>query len=169
MVDFIKSVTNPRDEEWRSKVAKLINPHFQFDTLKRITVISDVNQFDASQDKTTYLQGIGEIPNYHEVYWDGVWIMDFHDAMSQEAVLHDFLFGFKNAYEDNQVTINEIEELAQAIKERTIEDRIAEAKKLSEVTEEDKLGKQAIQEVLQEKKKKVDKVKKKVKKIYGGK
>lgn len=167
MVDFIRTVTRPRDEEWRRKVASVINSHFEFDTFKRITVISDVNQFDSNQDKTVHMQGVGEIPNYHEIYWDGVWIMDFHDNMGKEAVEHDFLVGFTNAYQDNQVTINELEELEQVIKDKTIEEKIKEAAELPETSEEEKVAKKVIGEILTEKKEKVDKVRKKVDKIYG--
>ena len=178
MVTFIKGLDKVSDWEVQKKVISILNPQFGFDITKRVRITSDVNQFNPDADPIVWKQAKGQLPHVHEIYWDDVWICDFHEAMPGYAVLHDFLVGFKNAYEAEQISINEKAELErEELKHRAdevVKQQQEKQKKADEAienlpdrTEDEKLAKQAITEVNEEKKEKRRKVAKKQKDLYG--
>lgn len=176
MVEIIGGLDTPNIQAVTKRVVAIVNPHFKFDVTSRISVRSDMGQFKAKEDKNVWLQGRGKIPHYFECYWDGVWLCDFWETMSGAEFLHQFLIGFKNAFENDQITINELtpEEIAQRRQEDTpkAEDIIAkEIKKIKkqapERTIEEKLVKQTNLELLEEKKQEKKQNRKKVEKRYG--
>lgn len=155
----------PYFKEPKTEFISSVQKHFKFDISKRISLIADVNQFNYKEDESVFNQARNKAPNTIEVYWDGVWVCDFNDKQLRDRVELNFLKGFTKLYEEGRIFLNEGKEreIVESRKQMTVEDHLAEAKKMSEKTVEDKLSKQAIIEVLEEKKEKVDKIRKKLK------
>jgi hypothetical protein len=154
------------DDRIRQVFVAQVQPYFKFDVRDRISIKSDVNQFNL-EDKFVWEQARERRPKYHEVYWDGVWICDYSDNEGVVPTVKKFLFGFRNAYEAGQITLNtkqdlanyELEERIKAFKEeqrleknKTLEKAEKEIEMMPERTEEDKLSKQVLKEIVEEKK-----------------
>lgn len=103
----------------QEKLVQLIQPEFNFDISNRLSVISDLEHYKASEDVFVHAQKQGKIPNYYEVYWDNEWIMDFHEGDQPATVFVQFLKGFGRAYEQGKVRLNE--NLADAEKANDLE------------------------------------------------
>lgn len=134
---------------------------FNFSLAGRITIKSDINQYNKDNDEGVWLQARGKRPHYSELYWDDVWICDFDSNMSWDMIRYRFLIGFKNAYEDNQISLYAPDEQAIKAEEesrRKAEDIIqAEINKLKTERAEDEaqhFAQEALVEILEEKKKK---------------
>lgn len=157
-------LTKPYFTEPKREFIASIQHHFQFDISKRVSLIADVNHFKYLEDQSVWNQARQKTPNTIEVYWDGVWICDFNDRQTKDQINLNFLRGFTKLYEEGKIYLNEgrNREIVEERKEMTLEDHIAEAKKMSEKTEEDKLSKIAVTEILEEKKEKRDKIRKKL-------
>lgn len=125
----------------QEKLVMMMQPEFDFDISERISVVSDLEHYKASEDPFVHAQKQGKIPNYYEVYWDNEWIMDFHEGDQPKMVYLGFLKGFGKAYEQGKVRLNPL--LAEAEKandlEAMIKNRQVEAmkEKISQAMEVD--------------------------------
>jgi hypothetical protein len=160
MVKVISQLVRPQDSQIAERLADIINPHFDFDVKKRISIRSDMNQYNSTIDEGVWEQGKGIRPHYYELYWDDVWICDFTDRMNGAAVLLKFLEGFKNAYEDDQITLHELADW-EMDKRLTAEDEltkeIQEMEKEKSVEYTDNIARQVIIETLKDKRAKKSK------------
>lgn len=96
-----------RYSEYAEKqVIQLLQPDFSFDISDRITVVCDLDQFKASEDKSVWLQKKERAPKYYEVYWDDEWIIDFADDVQPQIVYALFWQGFKKKYEAGRIHLN---------------------------------------------------------------
>ena len=140
-----------------------IQSSFKFDLKDRISVRADVNQFKAKEDESVWLQAKGRAPNYLEVYWDDVWLFDFSDNDSRASVILKFWTGFKNAFESGQIHLYTPTEMQETAQKDRLDELVRQAQRdMSEKTESDRIAKQVVLDVLEEKKKKRDKVRKKI-------
>lgn len=139
----------PKDE-----FVKLIAKDFSI-TLNlddRITLIADVNHFKIMEDEFVWNQARGRIPNYYEVYFDGVWICDFMDDEKLPDVRLKFLRGFLDKYEKGEVFLTSKEERVEQEVESAIDKAIRKNKNKKIESEEDFIVQQAVDGMLKEKK-----------------
>lgn len=90
----------------QEKLVMMLQSDFDFDISDRISVISDLEHYNADVDRFVHAQKIGKIPNFYEVYWDNEWIMDFHEGDPPRNVYTQFLKGFGKAYVQGKVRLN---------------------------------------------------------------
>lgn len=90
----------------QEKLVMMLQRDFDFDISDRISVISDLEHYNAKVDPFVNAQKRGKIPNFYEVYWDNEWIMDFHEGDNPKAVYVQFLKGFGKAYVQGKVRLN---------------------------------------------------------------
>lgn len=140
----------PDEEQVKEVILKILSGIFDFDITDRISVRSDTSQFRIMEDESVWLQAKRRAPHYYELYWDGVWINDFDESMDYKAVRLMFLKGFKEKFENGEVTINTRQELTNEIVEDAAQKAINEMKVESE---EDAIFKETLQEVKNEKSK----------------
>lgn len=147
----------------KQKIIKELQRHFKFDLTDRITVRADVNQFNYKEDESVWKQAREKAPHYMELYWDDVWICDFNEKELIEATVHKFLVGFRNAYESDQVHLQSPSEFKEQKERDHLDEQVKKIKaEMSEKTTEDKLAKKAVVELLEEKKEKRNKMRKKI-------
>lgn len=158
---LLPSYSRPNDTEATEYMVRLMSPHFKFNLRGRISVISDMNQYNHKEDRSVHLQATGNAPTYREVYWDGVWICDVDDSISKGMVVTRFLKGFLYAYQNNQISLNEQSELEKAKADQMIKDAMQKyddkIKKLENKRAEnieEALANEAVVQVLKEKKEK---------------
>ncbi len=123
---------------------------------ERITVLADLDHFNAKEDESVWLQKKGKADEYFEIYFDEVWICDFKESESPKTVRVRFLKGFLNAYEAEDISINK--GLAQAKRDAKVlreqkrkDDEISAVAQLPASTPEEKLSKEIITELVKEK------------------
>lgn len=147
----------------KQKLIKELSRHFKFDLTDRLNIKADVNQFNYKEDESVWKQARELTPHYMEIYWDGVWICDFNEKELIEATIHKFLIGFKNAYESNQIHLQSPKEIKEQQERDYLDEAVKKAKHdMSEKTTEERLSKKAVVEMLEEKKDKRDKVRRKI-------
>lgn len=161
----------PDENKVKEGVLKILQPHFKFSMRNRIDVRADVKQFNAKEDVGVWLQAKGKRPHYFEIYWDGVWICDFEDNAIGARILTDFLKGFAQKYEQGLININTPEKYQEILDkqntEKLIDDAIKEQKEMLKKDENEEVASQVVVSLLEDKKEKVKKTKKKMSKIYG--
>lgn len=161
----------PDENKVKQEILKIIQPHFKFNINQRISVRADVKQFKIKEDEGVWAQAKGKRPHYFEIYWDGEWISDFDTQTIGGNILYSFLKGFAKKYEDGLININtadkykEIEEKQNT--EKMIEDAIKEQKTMLKKDENEDVASNVVVELLEDKKEKIKKTKKKMQKIYG--
>lgn len=143
-------------KEPRQAVLDVVQPHFDFDVSKRITLRSDVNQFRYLEDSSVYAQARQGAEGYTEVYWDEAWVCDYKTSFTREQFEYVFLRGFQNAYEQGLISLTEEQDEVETFDEKHHK-KVKEYRKMSERTPEEKLAKQAILEILDDDKKEVEK------------
>lgn len=146
----------------KDRIVSELQPHFKFNLNDRIVVKADVNQFNKKEDESVWKQAKGLAPNYYEVYWDGVWLFDFSENEPVEFVIQKFWLGFRNAYDSEQIHLRTPEEIKQQDDKDRLDEMVKKVQReMSEKTESDRLAKEAVLGVLEEKKTKRDKARKK--------
>jgi len=161
----------PDENVVKQEVLKILQPHFKFDISKRISVRADVKQFKIKEDEGVWKQAKGKRPHYFEIYWDSEWISDFDTKTIGGHILYSFLKGFAKKYEDGLININtldkykEIEDKQNT--EKMIDDAIKEQQTMVKKDENEQIASNVVVELLEDKKEKVIKTKKKMEKIYG--
>ena len=147
----------------KQKLIKELSRHFKFDLTDRITIKADVNQFNYKEDESVWNQAREKAPNYMELYWDGVWLCDFNERELMEATIHKFWVGFNNAYTSGQISMQSPKEVKEQVERDELAEQVKKIKQeMSEKTPEDRIAKETILEVLEEKKEKRDKVRRKI-------
>lgn len=159
MVNIITGLDRPDDRKVAQHVTNLVNPHFGFDITDRISVRADMNQYNADVDEGVWHQGKGRRAHYYECYWDNVWVCDFTDNMRGKEFLYKFLVGWKEAYENDEVSLHEPSELANllvedAVKtaEKQIDKKAKEVRNRRAATEEERLSNEVVAKMLEDKK-----------------
>jgi hypothetical protein len=159
----------PDVDKVRKGVAFILQPMFKFPIENRIEVRADVFQFN-KEDPGVWLQARGKRGHYYELYWDGEWICDFTEQMSKEQLFLAFNKGFLEKYQEDKVHLHTPEEW-EKVKGKTAEDTINEAikeqRKSKAIRKEDVLSQDVVVDMLEERKNKIKKTKKKLSKIYG--
>lgn len=137
----------------------IIQPHFDFPIKERISIRADINQFKYLEDSSVYAQARENAPKFYEVYWDGVWICDFNEMYTKEQVEKSFFEGFEVEYSSGRINLSEEVEEEITTSQR-INNKLSEARKMSEATPEEAIMKEAIKETIEEKKQELNKKKK---------
>lgn len=128
----------------------------ELELLKRLSVVLDVEQFNAKEDESVWLQKVGKAPFVCEVYFDRVWMCDLHESDSHTKLKHKFFKGFLSAYEANKIRLNQLlgVQLAE-MKKEAVEKADKELKKsieaLPTATPEEKIAKSIVKEIIEEK------------------
>lgn len=150
----------------RDQVINRLSRHFH-DNMKikdRIKVMADVEKFDTKEAEHAWKQKKGIEATHYSVYLDDEFVCSFLESDSKELFDYAFFTRLHELIEEDIIDLYEpkkheptIDELAQQIKE---------AKQKSAPSPEDKIAKQAVVEILEEKKEKRDKTKKEVQSAY---
>lgn len=155
------------DTQIKKAFCRHVGAHFRFPIEERITIKSDTNQFNPDADSYFYEQSIGKRPVVHEVYWDGVWICDYTDNDNVINTVNKFLFGFKNAYEAKQISLNSDADYKEIAMKEQIRDALIQKERentknlekaerkvdaLPERDEAERLTKQVLKEIIEDKK-----------------
>lgn len=72
---------------------------------KRVRVVSDLQMFDAKEDKFVWGQKKNQIPEHFMVYVDEYHVCTFHADEPLKAVLVSFWKGFTQAYKDKKIRL----------------------------------------------------------------
>lgn len=128
----------------------------QVDLEKRITVKLDVDQFDAKEDESVWLQKKGRAPFVCEVYFDSVHMCDLHESDTHEKLKAKYFKGFLKAYENNKIRLNlllgvqldEMEKEAQKQARKELDKSISD---LPTATPVEKMAKEIVKEIVEEK------------------
>lgn len=119
----------------------------------RITLKLDTEQFKASEDESVWLQKKDQAPFVCEVYFDDCWCCDLHEHDSHAQLVKKFFTGFQKGYEVGKIRLNrflaELED-ARIEKEQKEEEKKAIAD-LPSSTPEEKMAKEIVQEIAEEK------------------
>lgn len=121
--------------------------------LERISVRLDTEQFNFKEDESVWLQKREKAPFVCEVYFDNCWCCDLHETDSHEKLREKFFKGFLKGYELKRIRLNRF--LAE-LEDARIEKEQKEAEKkaidsLPSTTPEEKIAKQIVTEIVQEK------------------
>lgn len=161
----------PNEKRIKEGIVKILQPHFKFPIANRITIKADVYQFKIKEDISVWEQAKGKRSHYFEIYWDGVWISDFQDNHIGAQILHNFLVGFAKKYEQGEININTAEKYKEIEEQQNMEQKIQEAIKQQEnmvkKDENEEIASKVVVDLLEDKKEKIKKTKKKMSKIYG--
>lgn len=149
----------PNVHEPKDEFIRLVRGDFNIDLSKRISLVADVNHFKFREDSFVWDQARGRIPNYYEVYFDGVWICDFMDNEQLPSVRLKFLKGFLDKYQKGEVFLTLPEERVEQIVESAVDKAIRKNKNKKIESQEDYVVQQVTDGLLQEKKKKTQPVK----------
>jgi hypothetical protein len=147
----LNSVILPTDIAVKQSVCQTLQKHFQFDIKNRITIKSDLSQFNWKEDESVWRQARGKAVEYYELYWDSVWICDFVQGEPKESVEFKFLTGFSNCYKTGLVTLNDPNiktELDQFLEAESKRDKGLEAiEALPETNEQEHIVKEVLKGV----------------------
>jgi hypothetical protein len=124
--------------------------------VERITVLMDTDHFNFKEDSSVWLQKRGKSPWVCEVYFDETWCCDLYESDSKDKLRNKFFKGFLKGYNKGKIRLNKQKAL--------LEDEIAEAKKQSDErdlkkkiadlptsTPDEKMAKDIIKEIHEEK------------------
>lgn len=141
------SVKEPKDE-----FIRLIDQDFAINLDERIMLVADVNHFKFMEDEFVWNQARERIPNYYEVYFDGVWVCDFMDNEKLPAIRLKFLRGFLEKYEAGEIHLRTKDEIEEEEVESAIDKAIRKNKNKKIDSEEDFIVQQAVGDLLEAKK-----------------
>lgn len=153
---------NSQSNEIKAKVIENIRADMadfgigEFELLERISVRLDVDQFNSSEDESVWLQKKGKAPFVCEVYFDNVWMCDLHETDTHLKLMEKYLKGFLNAYENNRIRLNrllgvQLDEMEKAAQKAAKEELDKSLKDLPTATPEEKMAKEIVQEIVEEK------------------
>lgn len=135
-----------------------LEKHFDrsYNLKKRVYIPADIEMFRWKEDESVWRQKREKAPHYYTVYFDNEFICGFSEADSIEKVMLDWWRGFKKAYEEKKIDLDEQKSIAlreareQQQKDLKKElDRKIEA--LPNQTETQKLAKEVIKRVAKKK------------------
>lgn len=89
----------------RNELTRKLQESFEFPLTDRLQIIADVEHYKASEDESVWLQKQGKAPTMFEVYWDGVWLIDFATDVEIGIVIALFWQGFRKAYEEKRISL----------------------------------------------------------------
>lgn len=150
----------------RDQVINRLSKHFH-DNMKmkqRIKVMADVDKFDTKESEHAWNQKKGITPNFYSVYLDDEFVCSFLETDSRELFEYAFFTRLHELIDEDKIDLYEPKKHEPTIDELAVQ--IKEAKKKSAPSPEDKVAKQAVVEILEEKKVKRDKAKQKIQSAY---
>lgn len=121
----------------------------------RIKVVFDMEQFNAKEDESVWMQLREKRPWVCEVYFDDVWCCDFKISDSADKLRNIFFKGFERGYDSGKIRLNrflaslEAEEEAWIIKGKK-DDQTKKIESLPEATPEERVAKEIIKEIAKE-------------------
>lgn len=86
-----------------------LEKHFDssYNLKKRVYVTTDIEMFMWREDESVWNQKREKAPRYYTVYFDNEFICGFSEADSLEKAMLEWWKGFKRAYEDKLVDLDE--------------------------------------------------------------
>lgn len=129
MVTVITSFDKPSDAQATQAVIKMLQSSFTFSLIGRLTVVSDLSQFEWRENKSVWEQGKGKRPHYFELRWDNVWICDFDMNTPAKVLELRFWQGFKYGLQNNMISLHEKTELQKIMDEQMIKDAVDSVQK----------------------------------------
>lgn len=161
----------PDSNKVEQGLIQIVQKHFDFPLKGRITVKADVHHFNIEQDMSVWLQAKGKREHMFEAYWDDTWVCDFNTGFSAKEVEHTFMKGFLEQYQTDKIHLNTPDKWQEIMDrqsvEKVIDKAIKEQQEIKKETEEDHLSSNVIVELLEDKKEKVKKTRKKMVELYG--
>lgn len=119
----------------------------------RITVKLDTEQFNFKEDESVWLQKREKAPFVCEVYFDDCWCCDLHEHDTHPQLIKKFFTGFQKGYDVGKIRLNrflaEIEDAQIEKDKKDAEKKAIDA--LPSATPEEKMAKEIVKEIAQEK------------------
>lgn len=135
-----------------------LGKHFDgsYNLKKRVYITADIEMFRWREDVSVWKQKREKTPMYYSVYFDHEFICGFSEADTLEKVMLEWWKGFKKAYQDKLIDLDEVKsrelcELRELKQKQLKQEAEMKIDKLPAQTETQKLAKEVIKRVAHKK------------------